>query len=129
MRLRERSSIHTWSKDVDPNTFTRFEECISSMGTWFKERTSSMGTQVPEKGRFSEALEGGRNNSGGHWKGRPQWEAIAIGEKEVKSKQETRWRRYHELNKISPNFSLIFFSYFPHYFLRKIVEKILWYFL
>ncbi|KAJ9671173.1 hypothetical protein PVL29_027247 [Vitis rotundifolia] len=27
----------------------------------------------------------------------------------------------HELDKISPNF----FSYFPHYFLRKIVEKIL----
>ena len=55
---------------MDPNTFIGFEECISSMRTWFEERTSSMGTQVPEKGRFSEALEGGRNGSGGHWKGR-----------------------------------------------------------
>ena len=31
--------------------------------------------------------------------------------------------------KFSPPFSFSFFSYFPHYFLRKIIEKILWYFL
>ncbi|KAJ9686432.1 hypothetical protein PVL29_015365 [Vitis rotundifolia] len=31
----------------------------------------------------------------------------------------------HEPDKISPNFSLLFFSYFSHYFLRKIVGKIL----
>ena len=45
------------SEDMDPNTFTGFEESISSMRTWFEERTSSMGTRVPEEGRFS-ALEG-----------------------------------------------------------------------
>ena len=70
MRLRERSSIHNWSEDMDPNTFTRFEEFISSMGTWFEEHTLSMGIRVPEKGRFLEALEGGQSDSGGHWKGR-----------------------------------------------------------
>ncbi|KAJ9703745.1 hypothetical protein PVL29_005153 [Vitis rotundifolia] len=31
----------------------------------------------------------------------------------------------HEPDKICLNFSLLFFSYFPHYFLRKIVGKIL----
>ena len=63
------------------------------MGTWFEERTSSMGTQVPEKGRFSDVLEGGRSDSGGRWKGRQRWEVIAIGEEEVSGEQETQWRR------------------------------------
>ena len=57
MRLRERSSIHTWFEDMVPNTFTGFKECISSMRTWFEEHTSSMWTWVPKKGRFSKALE------------------------------------------------------------------------
>ena len=119
MRLRERSSIHTWSEDMDSNTFIGFEEFISSMGTWFEERTSSMGTRVPKKGRFSEALEGGRSDSGIRWKGRWRWESIVTVEEEVRGEQETRWRQYHELDKISPNFSLLFFSYFLHYFLKE----------
>ena len=38
-------------------------------------------------------------------------------------------RIIHEPDKISPIFSHQFFSYFPHYFLRKMVGKISWYFL
>ena len=55
---------------MDLNTFTGFEEFVLSMGTWFEGRISSMGTQVPEKGGFLEALEGGQSDNGGHWKGR-----------------------------------------------------------
>ena len=70
---------------MDPNTFTGFEEFISSMGTWFEECTSSMGTPMPKKGRFSEALDW--SDSGGCWKGRRRWEAIATGEEEVRGEQ------------------------------------------
>ena len=48
------------------NTFTRFEECISSMGTRFKECIPSIGTRVPKEGRLSKALEGGQSDGGGH---------------------------------------------------------------
>ena len=39
---------------MDLNTFTRFEECISSMGT-----------HVPERDRLSKALKGHQSDGGG----------------------------------------------------------------
>ena len=74
---------------MDLNTFTGFEESISSMGTWFEERTSSMGTWVPKNGRFS-TLEGGRSDCGGRWKGRQQWEAIATDEEKVRGEASAK---------------------------------------
>ena len=71
VRLREKNSIHTWYGDMEWNTLTRFEECNSSMGTC-----------VSEEGWFLEALEGGRSNGCGHWKGQWWWEAIVAGEEE-----------------------------------------------
>ncbi|KAJ9672577.1 hypothetical protein PVL29_025980 [Vitis rotundifolia] len=45
---------------------------------------------------------------------------------ELKARVEELTRETcHEPDKIFPNFSLLFFSYFPYYFLRKIVGKIL----
>ena len=51
---------------MDANTFTRFEEYISSMRTRFEERMSSMGTHVLEYGRLLEAMEGDSSNGGDH---------------------------------------------------------------
>ena len=67
---------------MDASTFTRFEECISSMGTWFEEHISSMGTHVLKEGRLLEALGGDQSDGGGRWKGQWWWEAIVI-DKEV----------------------------------------------
>ncbi|KAJ9689101.1 hypothetical protein PVL29_014646 [Vitis rotundifolia] len=45
--------------------------------------------------------------------------------REVGEREEMLGEDIHEPDKISPNFSLLFLFYFPRYFLRKIVRKIL----
>lgn len=73
MRLKKRSSIPTWSEEMNSNTLIGFEEWISSMGSC-----------LFEEDRFSKTLKSGQNDGGGRWKGCGWWEAIATSEKEFR---------------------------------------------
>ena len=103
---------------MDPNTFTGFEEFISSMGTWFEERTSSMELECLKIVGFQRHWKGGRSESGGRWKGWWRWEVIATNEEEVRDEAS--------VNKSPTKFSSPFpcsFSFFLLYFFKEISRE------
>ena len=112
MKLREKSAIHTWLEDMDPNTFTGFEEFISSMGTWFEERTSSMELECLKIVGFQRHWKGGRSESGGRWKGWWRWEVIATNEEEVRDEASVNKSPTKFSSPFPCSFSLIFSSLF-----------------